>query len=337
MAVFTQVTIDEASRFIEKFDLGKLHALRGISTGIENTNYFLTAEGGEFVLTLFERLTHIELPFYLNLMQHLAANGIPVPDPCSDSFGNLLFELNGRPAALVRRLPGSHRNEPSSHHCEQVGEMLARMHLAGSDFAFEQASLRGLPWWIEASKVALPLMSQEKQGLLLDEIAFQKGIAASTEYKLLPRGPVHGDLFRDNVLFVPESEPRRVFPENGPDRLSGFFDFYFACTDVLIFDLAVCLNEWCVNQKTGSSLDIHATSFLAAYERVRPLSSGERRLLPALLRAAALRFWLSRLIDLYLPREARLLHPHDPEHFFRILNRLRVQSDCLNSRLPAEE
>jgi homoserine kinase type II len=331
MAVFTQVTIDEASRFIEKFELGKLHALRGISTGIENTNYFLTAEGGEFVLTLFERLTHIELPFYLNLMQHLAANGIPVPDPCSDSFGNLLFELNGRPAALVRRLPGSHRKEPSSHHCEQVGEMLARMHLAGSDFAFEQASLRGLPWWIEASHLALSFLSKEKRDLLLDEIAFQKRIASSVEYCLLPRGPVHGDLFRDNVLFVPENESRCADYENELERLSGFFDFYFAGTDVLIFDVAVCLNEWCIDQRTGFPVNSRATSFLAAYERIRPLTSIERMLLPAVLRAAALRFWLSRLIDFYMPREASLLHPHDPEHFFQILCRLRVNEQPVDS------
>ncbi|KXU85217.1 homoserine kinase, partial [Caballeronia megalochromosomata] len=242
MAVFTHVTMDQASKFIEKFELGKLLALRGISTGIENTNYFLNAEGGEFVLTLFERSTPIDLPFYLHLMRHLAANGIPVPEPCSDNSGNLLFELNGKPAAVVRRLPGSHRHEPSTHHCDQVGAMLARMHVAGCDFPFEQASLRGLSWWIHASDLVSSCLSQERRDLLLNEITFQKRIASSIEYASLPRGPVHGDLFRDNVLFVPESESKCAGSENAPDQLAGFFDFYFAGTEVLIFDVAVCLN-----------------------------------------------------------------------------------------------
>lgn len=325
MAVFTAVSKDQASKFIEIFELGNLLHLRGISTGIENTNYFLTAEGGEFVLTLFERLTPHELPYYLHLMQHLAAKGIPVPKPRADSLGNMLFELNGKPAALVSKLPGSHQIEPSSHHCEQVGAMLAQMHVAGKDFSCEQATLRGLSWWIQVSEQVLPFMCADKRGLLLDEISFQKKIAASEEYKLLPRGPVHGDLFRDNVLFLQKTAARGDNLENELDQLSGFFDFYFAGTDVLLFDIAVCLNEWCVDHRTGCSVDNRAGSFLTAYERIRPLTSSERKLLPAILRAAALRFWLSRLIDLHLPRQAKLLHPHEPEPFFRVLSRLRTR------------
>ncbi|MFB9123726.1 homoserine kinase [Paraburkholderia dipogonis] len=316
MAVFTPVSAEEAAAFIAPLKLGKLTSLRGISDGIENTNYFVTTPAGEFVLTLFERLCEEELSFYLQLMLHLTRKGIPVPKPRADDGGRIIFELNGKPASVVTKLEGRHCLEPEPHHCEQVGEMLGRMHEAGSDFEFEQVNLRGFGWWLRAADQIVPFLDGERRGVLLDELRFQQALASDSLYHTLPRGPIHGDLFRDNVLFA--SAPALDSPK-GADKLSGFFDFYFAASDVLIFDVAVCLNDWCIDRQTGALLPAMATPFLEAYDRTRPLTALERRYLPAVLRTAALRFWLSRLVDLHFPRESTLLHAHDPEHFFRVL------------------
>ncbi|WP_119352690.1 homoserine kinase [Azohydromonas sediminis] len=310
MAVFTEVSLDEARAFVARLNVGTLTALRGITAGIENTNYFVTTDRGEWVLTIFERLTFEQLPFYLHLMKHLARKGIPVPEPRADANGEILHTLKGKPAALVDKLAGRHQIAPDDHHCAQVGEMLARMHLAGLDYPRHQPNLRGLAWWTETVPVVLPFVDAAQRELLTSELAFQQELAASAAYAALPRGPIHADLFRDNVMF--DGLP-------GRERLTGFFDFYFAGIDTFLFDLAVCLNDWCVDLDSGRGVDTRAAVFVAAYERVRPLTGGERRLLPALLRAAALRFWLSRLWDLYLPRDASLLKPHDPTHFERVL------------------
>ncbi len=184
--------------------------------------------------------------------------------------------------------------------------MLARMHLAGRDYPRSQPNLRGLAWWNETVPVVRPCVDQAQAALLTSELAFQNHIAASPAYAALPRGPIHADLFRDNVLF-----------EQG--RLTGFFDFYFAGVDSWLFDIAVCLNDWCVDLASGAHDAERADAFLRAYGGVRPLGAAERRLLPALLRAGALRFWVSRLWDLHLPREASLLQAHDPGHFERVL------------------
>jgi homoserine kinase type II len=184
--------------------------------------------------------------------------------------------------------------------------MLARMHLAARDFPVAQGNLRGLAWWNQTVPVVLPHIDAPQAALLRSELAFQNHIAASAAYAALPRGPIHADLFRDNVMF-----------EDG--ALTGFFDFYFAGVDSWLFDIAVCLNDWCIDLPTGRHDAVRAEAFLQAYGRVRPLASAERRLLPALLRAGALRFWISRLWDLHLPREATLLQPHDPGHFERVL------------------
>jgi homoserine kinase type II len=310
MAVFTEVSFDEAARFIEPLGVGRLGALRGIGAGIENTNYFATTDRGEYVLTLFERLTFEQLPFYLRLMQHLARKGIPVPEPHADAGGEILFALKGKPAALVDKLAGGHQLAPDTHHCEQVGAMLARMHLAGQDFALSQPNLRGLPWWEETVPQVLPFLDAAQRELITGELAFQQALAASPAFRALPRGPVHADLFRDNVMF--EGLP-------GRERLSGFFDFYFAGVDTWLFDIAVCLNDWCIDLDSGRMVEERSKAFVDAYASVRPLGSGERRLMPALLRAAAFRFWLSRLWDFHLPREAAMLKPHDPTHFERVL------------------
>jgi homoserine kinase type II len=261
-------------------------------------------------LTLFERLNAAQLPYYLQLMKHLAQHGLPVPEPRADPSGVLLHSVCGKPAALVDRLPGSHRMAPDLHHCEQVGAMLARLHTAGADFAMHQPHLRGLAWWAETVPVVLPFLEPEQAGLMRDELAFQQALATSPAWASLPRGPIHADLFRDNVMF--DGLP-------GHERLTGLLDFFFAGTDTLLFDLAVCLNDWCTEPESGAPVDERAAALVAAYERVRPLEPAEHRLLPALLRAAALRFWLSRLWDLHLPRDASLLKAHDPAHFERVL------------------
>jgi homoserine kinase type II len=310
MAVFTEVSEDEARALLRALNLGELRTMRGIQSGIENTNYFVTAEDmfgqREYVLTLFERLTFEQLPFYLHLMKHLAQHGIPVPDPAADRNGDILHTVCGKPAALVNKLEGQHELAPGPGHCAQVGAMLARMHLAGRDYQRRQPNLRGLAWWNETVPVVLPFVSPEQATLLRGELAYQNHVAASPAYAALPRGPVHADLFRDNVMF-----------EEG--RLSGFFDFYFAGVDSWLFDLAVCLNDWAIDLATGVHDAPRARAFVEAYASVRPLTPAERQLLPAMLRAGALRFWISRLWDFHLPREASLLKPHDPTHFERVL------------------
>ena len=306
MAVFTQVSDNEARKLLRQLQLGELHALRGIEGGIENTNYFVTCDEGEFVLTLFERLTAEQLPFYLHLMKHLAHKGIPVPDPRANKAGDILHTVCGKPAAVVNRLAGRSQLAPEAVHCAAVGGMLARMHLAGRDYDRQQPNLRGLPWWNETVPVVLPHIGPDQAALLRAELAYQNHIAASPAYAALPRGPVHADLFRDNVMFEGE-------------QLTGFFDFYFAGVDSFLFDLAVCLNDWCIDLPTGAHDAHRATAMIDAYQVVRALTAAERSLLPALLRAGALRFWISRLWDYYLPREASMLTPHDPSHFERVL------------------
>ena len=306
MAVFTEVSLPEASELLQRLQLGTLTALRGIQGGIENTNYFATTDQGEYVLTLFERLSAEQLPFYLHLMKHLAHAGIPVPDPQADADGDILHRVAGKPAAVVNKLRGQSQLQPQAAHCAALGTMLARMHLAGRGFDRSQPNLRGLPWWNETVPVVLPYLDAAQSALLRAELAYQNHVAASSAYAALPRGPVHADLFRDNAMFEGE-------------ELTGFFDFYFAGVDTFLFDLAVCLNDWCIELASGAHDAARAAALLDAYQAVRPLTSEERALLPAMLRAGALRFWISRLWDFHLPREAALLTPHDPTHFERVL------------------
>ena len=310
MAVFTEVSESKAQELLTQLQLGDLVELQGIQGGIENTNYFLTSSVGAYVLTLFERLTHQQLPFYLHLMKHLAHHGIPVPDPVANSDGDILLTLEGKPAAVVNRLIGSSELAPTPQHCHAVGDMLARMHLAGKDYNRHQPNLRGLSWWNETVPVILPFLSTAQNSLIQSELAFQNHVAHSSAYAALPRGPVHADLFRDNVMFEGTGDAL---------QLTGFFDFYFAGVDTWLFDLAVCLNDWCIDIDTGALHVDKTAALLAAYQGVRPLIGAERQLLNPMLRAGALRFWTSRLWDFHLPREASMLTPHDPTHFERVL------------------
>ena len=323
MAVYTEVSTEQVRALLLELKLGELQHMQGCAGGIENTNYFVSSrrDGAthEYVLTLFERLSLAQLPFYLRLMKHLAQRGIPVPEPTADAWGELVFELQGKPAAVVNKLRGQSELAPTSEHCDAVGAMLARMHLAGRDFALTQPNLRGLSWWNETAPVVLPELDTAQATLLRSELAYQNKVATSSVYAALPRGPIHTDLFRDNVMFE---------TLGGKPQLSGFFDFYFAGVDSWIFDLAVCLNDWCVELDSGAHHAQRAHSMLRAYSRVRPLSQAELELLPAMLRGGALRFWISRLWDYHQPRAASLLKAHDPGHFERVL-RQRVEHPVL--------
>ncbi len=310
MAVYTEVSFAEAGALMARLGLGELAALTGIRSGIENTNYFADTTQGRYVLTVFERLTHAQLPFYLGLMQHLAARGLPVPGPKADALGAILHTVQGKPAAVVDRLPGEHHLAPDAADCERLGAVLAHMHVAAADLPLHQPHLRGLAWWAETAPLIAPHLGAAEAALLDAELTYQQQLAASPAFEALPRGPIHADLFRDNVMF-----------ERGPTgaEISGLFDFYFAGVDTWLFDIAVCLNDWCTDLATGR-LDLdRAQALVAAYHRERPLNGTELRLMPALMRAAALRFWISRLWDLHLPRDAALLQAHDPAHFERVL------------------
>ncbi len=306
MSVYTPVTEAELSRWLERYSVGRLESLEPIQAGIENSNYFVTTTQGRYVLTLFERLPAHELPFYLDLMSHLARHGIPAPAPIADLADRTLGELAGKPAALVTRLPGRWREDPDLAECRTLGALLARMHLAGRSYPAYLENPRGPKWWRFAAEAVAPFLDTKMKALLESELEFQSG----QRFPELPRGPVHADLFRDNALFE-------------GSRISGVIDFYFAGVDCLLYDVAVCANDWCVRE--DGALDApRVQALLGAYHAVRPLEAQERAAWPPMLRAAALRFWLSRLYDLYLPRPGMLVHAHDPEHFRRILE-LRVR------------
>lgn len=308
MSVYTTVTQAQLGAWLCAYPVGRLVALAPIAKGIENSNFFVTTTRGRYVLTLFERLPATALPFYLNLMSHLARHGIPCPAPIADLSDRFLSGLNGKPAALVTRLPGASIEAPAPAHCAALGALLARMHRAGQSYGVHLENPRGPQWWCSAARELRPFLDAAQSSLLDEELRFQ----ALARLPDLPRGPVHADLFRDNVLF-----------EDG--ALSGVIDFYFAGVDCLLYDCAVCANDWClVDPAQDRRLDEAKTrALLEAYAGVRSFTALERSAWPVLLRAAALRFWLSRLHDLHLPRSGALVHAHDPEHFRAILE-LRV-------------
>ena len=319
MAVYTPIPFEEAKAWLSHtFDLGQLSNLTGISGGIENTNYFLDVTRDNFsqqyVLTIFERLEREQLPFYLNLMAHLSSHDIKVPTPYANRDGVILQDLANKPAVIVSKLEGSARLNPQVTHCAQVGDMLAKMHLAGKSYPNIQENLRSLPWWKSATQEVLPFIDLVKKDLLNSELDVQDRFFNSPAFSELPSGACHCDLFRDNVLFKDNEE------------LSGFFDFYFAGTDKWLFDIAVTANDWCIDLETGVFDPARLQALLQSYEEVRPLTSDEKSSWQLMLRAAALRFWISRLWDFYIPRNAQLLTPHDPTHFETIL-RLRIKDD----------
>ncbi|HET8830552.1 MAG TPA: homoserine kinase [Casimicrobiaceae bacterium] len=303
MSVYTTVTPDELDAWLTRYALGAFVDITPIAAGIENTNYFVTTERGRFVLTLYERLPSDELPFYLNLMAHLARCGVEVPAPAPDRTGALFSVLNGRPAGLVARIEGVPITAPTDASCAAVGDALARMHVAAQRYRARLTNRRGPAWWRQAARAVRPFVTDAQNELLQGEVRFLTGFGKGT----LPKGAIHGDLFCDNVLFA-----------NG--RVAGIIDFGFAATDFYAYDLAIAVNDWCISDTATGELDPARTdAMVRAYDDVRPLTADERAQWPALLRAAALRFWVSRLYDLYLPRPGELTHAHDPTPFERIL------------------
>jgi homoserine kinase type II len=305
MSVYTTVTGEDLAAWLTRYAVGAVQAFEPIAAGIENSNYFLTADKGRYVLTLYERLPAEELPFYLNLMAHLARAGVMAPAPEPDRTGALWSFLNGKPAGLVARLDGAPVEHPGVPHCAAVGRALAELHVAAKQYRGRLTNRRGPGWWRQAARAVRPLLAPEQNALVAAELKYQAGFAKTK----LPRAAIHGDLFCDNVLFVGE-------------RVSGIIDFGFAATDALAYDLAITVNDWCIVPGDAHSGDLdpgRVRALVAAYDAVRPLVFEERALWGPLLRAAALRFWLSRLYDLHLPRPGELTHAHDPAVFERIL------------------
>ncbi|MCI0734807.1 MAG: homoserine kinase [Beijerinckiaceae bacterium] len=298
MAVYTEVNDADLARFLAGYDLGKVLALKGIAEGVENSNYFLHTERGYFILTLYEkRVDERDLPFFLGLMEHLAAHGLNCPQPVRNTQGGALGRIAGRPAAIVTFLEGLWRRTPSVRSCAAVGEALGRLHLAGAGFADYRPNAMGVESWPILFAEARPRADELRPGIA-GELARELTYLAGNWPRNLPRGVIHADLFPDNVLFV-------------DDKVSGLIDFYFACTDQLAYDVAICLNAWCF-EPDGSYNITKGLAFFNAYETMRKLSVGEVEAFLVLARGAALRFALTRLVDwLNVPATA-LVHPKDP-------------------------
>jgi len=301
LSVYTTVGSAELAAWLERFPpgVGRLLDYSPIAAGLQNSNYFVATTGGSWVLTLFERLDGPAIDFYLGLMAHLAAHGCPCPRPLADRQGQLHAGLAGRPATLVNRLSGHCLEQPGTAPCRAIGGTLARMHRAAADFAGAPDHPRGDDWRRATAARLLPLLPAADRQLLETELAFQ----AAQDFTDLPRGVIHADLFRDNVLWH----------EDG--SLSGILDFYFAGRGEWLFDLAVVANDWCVDPAAEGAL-------LAGYAAERPLSPAENAAWPAQRRAAALRFWLSRLEDQYFPRPGEVVTVKDPAYFSAMLARL---------------
>ncbi len=305
MAVYTEVSDDDLEVFLAGYGVGELLSYKGIAEGVENTNYILHTTTGPFILTLYEkRVARADLPFFLGLMQHLAAKGVPCPLPVANHKGKMLGELAGRAAALVTFLEGFWSRRPRAVHCEQVGKALAGLHLAGADFALTRPNALGVDGW-------RPLY--QRFAGRADEIA--PGLAATIDRELaeleqiwprnLPAGVIHADLFPDNVFFI-------------GDNLSGLIDFYFACNDALAYDLAICINAWCFEKDFQLNVT-KSRALIRAYEAVRPLSPAERAAIPVLARGAALRFLLTRTHDWLNTPPGAIVKPHDPLDYLRRL------------------
>ena len=300
MSVYTTIEQSELEDFLTHYQVGELRSFEGISDGIENTNYFVDADQ-RLVLTIFEHHTLDEMQYYLKLMHHLADHGVPSADPVADEGGNYIRELKGKPAALVKRLTGGSIRDTSISHCQQLGAAMGKMHSAGLSFELKQTNPRGAQWRADTASLVMDKLDAPDQLLLHAEVDFER----SNPNAAIPHGVIHADLFRDNSLW-------------DDNRLSGIIDFYYACDDALLYDVAVTVNDWCCN--SDYSLDEAKTvALLTAYHEHRKLTSDEQHHWPILLRAGALRFWLSRLYDKHFPRDGELVHTKDPDEFKAIV------------------
>ena len=305
MSVFTPVSKQEAQDFLGGYALGDVESLEGIAAGVENTNYFLTTTTGEYVLTLFEKQSIEDLGFYLHLMEYLAENEFNCPRPqirfAAQQRKELFGILNGKPTAIVSRIPGAPLHEPEAADCYAVGELLAEMHEIGIDFDMGMNNWRGKAWRESFAIEAAPKLAAAQNALIASENAFQ----AQIDQTAIPQGVIHGDLFRDNILWSDEGVP-------------GVIDFYFACDDCLLYDIAITANDWCINP--DATLDhARAAALLEGYQEVRAFEDNERALWPAMLRRAALRTGLGRLGYEHFPRDSHITHAKDHAFAERLL------------------
>lgn len=313
MSVYTTVSHAELQAYLENYDLGALVSHKGISAGIENTNYFVTTEktddveagaspqAEKWVLTLFEKHSKEELLFFMKLMMHLDANGVATAKPLVQKNGNVLGTLNGKPALLVTCLAGKTLDgqQPSVKQCAEIGKALAEFHVMSASFDGVRTNERGEAWRYETGNRMLPFLHGDDGRLLQQELNDQQAFQAMTAWKALPCGTIHADLFRDNAMFEGE-------------QLSGIIDWYYAATDRLLFDLATVTNDWCFTADNRHIDTEKLQAFLAAYHQVKPLSDNDLTCWQGMLRASALRFWLSRLCDYHSPREGELTKIKDP-------------------------
>lgn len=305
MAVYTDVAPAELETFLAGYDTGTLTSFHGIAEGVENSNFLVQTTTGSYILTLYEkRVRREDLPFFIGLMQHLAARGLSCPQPVARRSGEMLSELAGRPAAMVTFLPGVSARRPTAEHCAELGRGLARLHLAGADFAMRRANNLSVGGWRPLFEAAHGQADTVAPGLA-DAIAAELAALEASWPAGLPDGVIHADLFPDNAFFL-------------DDHLSGIIDFYFACTDFLAYDVAICLNAWCF-EPDGAYNVTKGRALLAGYEAVRPLSPAEKVALPRLARGAALRFLLTRLVDWLNVPEGALVKPKDPLEYLKKL------------------
>jgi len=314
MSVYTSIDQDELESFLLNYQVGDLVDFMGISEGIENTNYFVTTTHGRYVLTIFEQLSADELPYFLDLMAFLAEHEVPSAHPVADNDNHYLRELQGKPAALVARLNGSGIKQTNPEQCRALGQSLGKLHAVSHHFKGERRNPRGPAWWYEMSDKLEGHLSATERTLLDEELLFQK----SHSRDQLPTGVIHADLFRDNALF-------------DGNTLTGIIDFYYACNDVQLYDLAITVNDWC-SHEDGSLDETRVTAMLDSYESQRPLLDAEKDAWPVMLRAAALRFWLSRLHDKHFPKEGEMTHIKDPDVFKQILQD-RIANSASNRAL----
>jgi homoserine kinase type II len=305
MAVYTEVSDEELTAFLARYDIGALLSFKGIAEGVENSNFLLKTDDAQFILTLYEkRVKREDLPFFLGLMEHLAERGLPCPTPVHDRSGTILQELAGRPAAIVSFLNGYSVRRPRVAHCGPVGAALADMHLAGADFGIERGNALSLGGWRQLAEATADKADKIADGLA-EEIDSELRALEAAWPDDLPRGVIHADLFPDNVFFREET-------------MSGLIDFYFACNDLLAYDLAICLNAWCFEEPNAINVT-KARALLRGYGARRPLSEAEIRALPILARGAALRFLLTRLYDWFNTSDGALVKPKDPLEYRRKL------------------
>jgi len=302
MSVYTSVNIEELKIWLQDYALDNLTDYQGIKSGITNTNYFLMTAHDRFVLTLFEKNTIEDLPYFVDLMAHLAKNSFLCPKPIFKNNGTALSILKNKPALIVTCLKGKELNKPEVKHCKAVGASLAELHMKSANFTAQHQNTRDLNWIKKTAETLFSELPQDESLLLREEILYQE----KKNYKL-PKSTIHGDLFRDNVLFL-------------NDQVSGFIDFYYACTDYLILDVAIAVNDWCVNSD-GSFDESRLNAFLDAYKKIRSFNDNEDRAWNDVLRLASLRFWVSRLNDFYHAEEGELTFIKDPNHFKKILKK----------------